>query len=66
MYRKLTLSDPILENTTRIKLKDNLPRAAQLMLSGATEVRQQPRRHAQSGTCRGAPHLTSDVVKIDQ
>jgi len=38
--QKLTFPDPALENAIRIKFWVNIPGAAQLMLSGATEVRQ--------------------------
>jgi len=62
--QKLILPDPACENATGIKCWVNRPRAEQLMLSGATEVRQQPPGHAPSFDGRGAPNSIATVLKI--
>ena len=47
-------------------MRDDRPRAEQLVLSGATEVRQQPRGHVPNEKYRGAPNSIANVLKIDR
>jgi len=63
---KLNSTDPARENAPWSPARENIPRAQQLMLSGATEVRQQPQGHAQNINYRGARNSIAKFLKINR
>ena len=61
--QKLTLPNPALKNTTNINLWKNQRKSTWLVLSGATEVRQQPPIPVLSEIYRGAPNCRNEFWK---